>query len=112
MLTFKSDQQAVKGSTVEERYEELDDQIPTPDVILASNLVQYVPQSWIDWMYDAENAMIPYIETVLLVLEAWPVLFMCNILSATEYTSFNEIEIELDCFNSAFSDFKILWNDN
>ena len=37
--------------------------------------------------------------------------FMCNILSATSYSQYDDISTELECINKAFEDFNLIWNE-
>ena len=61
-----------------------------------------VPAQFKEWALNTENWAVPYFDTLLFLIDIWPVMFMCNILSETVYQQYDEITMELECLNKAF----------
>ena len=51
-------------------------------------------------------------ETLIFISDVWPMIFMCNVLSATSYNNYEPISTELECINKAFEKFNLIWNDD
>ena len=62
------------------------------------------------WMYSTESSVGPFLETIIFLTVLWPMVFMCNILSATSYSQYDDISTELECINKGFEDFNLIWN--
>ena len=63
------------------------------------------------WMYSTESSVGPFLETIIFLTDLWPMVFMCNILSATSYSQYDDISTELECINKGFEDFNLIWNE-
>lgn len=64
------------------------------------------------WFYSTESAVGPLLETIIFLTDLWPMVFMCNIVSATSYSQYDDISTELECINKAFEDFNLIWSDS
>ena len=62
-------------------------------------------------MYSTENAVGPFLETLIFLTDLWPMVFMCNVVSASSYPDYDEISTELECINKSFERFNLIWND-
>lgn len=65
-----------------------------------------------EWFYSTESSAGPILETFIFLLDVWPMVIMCNLLSETNYSEYDDISTELECINSAFKGFKLIWNDD
>jgi hypothetical protein len=87
---------------VEEKYEEQDYEDKNYLTIETSTEFKY-------WMYSTESAMGRWLETFIFVMDLWPMICMCNIVSTTSYSDYDEVSTELECINKAFENFNLLW---
>jgi hypothetical protein len=62
-----------------------------------------------NWMYSTESTLGPWLETLIFVTDLWPMICMCNIVSATSYSQYDEVSTELECINKAFEKFHVVW---
>ena len=77
------------------------------------NYISFVPSpEFVSYMYSTENAILPYFETAICIADIFPVLFMCNVLSASSYAQYDEVSTELECINNGFKGFRFIWFDD
>ena len=63
-----------------------------------------------EWAYAFEGLFVPYADTLLFAIDIFPTLVLCNLLAALLYNQYDEVAVELQCLNRAFTGFKLLWN--
>ena len=66
----------------------------------------------IEYFLSTEGWLLPYFETAIFIMDIFPVLFMCNILAATQYNRFDEISTEIECINHGFQGYRFVWYED